>query len=113
MLRDVCCPFSIFARTIYPFPPRPPGGQERIMMSPTAEPIHDTTATCQDAGALMATFGITQEPGPYFHGGHLYDNPPHPGHYAQRHLPRSAAPMGRDGADSWDAGALMVTFGIT
>jgi hypothetical protein len=42
-------------------------------MSPTAEPIHDTTATCQDAGTLMATFGITQEPGPYVYGGHRYD----------------------------------------
>jgi hypothetical protein len=82
-------------------------------MSPTAEPIHATTATCQDAGALMATFGITQEPGPYVYGGHRYDKLTDAVHYAQRHLPRSAAPMGRDGADSQDAGALMATFGIT
>ena len=82
-------------------------------MSPTAEPIHATTATCQDAGTLMTTFGITQEPGPYVYGGHRYDKLTDAVHYAQRHLPRSAAPMGRDGADSRDAGTLMATFGIT
>jgi hypothetical protein len=54
------------------------------MMSPTAEPIHDTTATCQDAGTLMATFGITQEPGPYVYGGHRYDKLTDAVHYAQR-----------------------------
>ena len=55
-------------------------------MSPTAEPIHDTTATCQDAGTLMATFGITQEPGPYVYGGHRYDKLTDAVHYAQRHF---------------------------
>jgi hypothetical protein len=82
-------------------------------MSPTAEPIHATTATCQDAGTLMATFGITQEPGPYVYGGHRYDKLTDAVHYAQRHLPRSAAPIIRDGAESQDTGTLMATFGIT
>jgi hypothetical protein len=83
------------------------------MMSPTAEPIHDTTATCQDAGTLMAAFGITQEPGPYVYGGHRYDKLLDAVRYAQRQLPTSAAHMGRDGEDSQDAGTLMATFGIT
>jgi hypothetical protein len=61
----------------------------------------------------MATFGITQEPGPYVYGGHRYDKLTDAVHYAQRHLPRSAAPIIRDDADSRDAGTLMATFGIT
>jgi len=38
----------------------------------------------QDAGTLMATFGITQEPGPYVYGGHRYDKLTDAVHYAQR-----------------------------
>ena len=53
-------------------------------MHPTAEPIHDATATFRDAGTLMATFGITQEPGPYVYGGHRYDKLTDAVHYAQR-----------------------------
>jgi hypothetical protein len=82
-------------------------------MSPTAEPIHATTATCQDAGMLMATFGITQAPGPYVYGGHRYDKLIDAVHYAQRQLPTSAAHIKREGEDSQDAGTLMATFGIT
>jgi hypothetical protein len=33
---------------------------------------------------LMATLGITQEPGPYVYGGHRYDNLTAAVHYAQR-----------------------------
>jgi hypothetical protein len=82
-------------------------------MTPTAEQIHDATETFRDAGTLMATFGITQEPGPYVYGGHRYDKLTDAVQYAQRHLPRSAAPIIRDGAESRDAGTLMATFGIT
>ena len=53
-------------------------------MSPTTEHTHDTPATFQDAGTLMATFGITQEPGPYVYGGHRYDKLLDAVHYAQR-----------------------------
>ena len=82
-------------------------------MTPTAEPLHNATATCRDEGTLMATFGITQAPGPYVYGGYRYDKLLDAVRYAQRHLPPSAAPMGRDGADSQDEGTLMATFGIT
>jgi hypothetical protein len=54
------------------------------MMSPKAEPSHDTTVTCQDAGTLMALFGITQAPGPYVYGEHRYDKLTDAVHYAQR-----------------------------
>ena len=80
-------------------------------MSPTAEPIHDTTATCQDAGTLMATFGITQEPGPYVYGGHRYDKLTDAVHYAQRQQASRAAPIRREGADGRDARTLMAMFG--
>src|SRR6266851_1478542 len=53
MLRDVCCPLSIYARTIYPFTPRPPVGRERIMMSPTAEQIHYSTETFNECSRLV------------------------------------------------------------
>src|SRR5215216_6690666 len=54
-------------------------------MHPTAESIHDATATFRDEDTLMATFGITQEPGPYVYGGHRYDKLTDAVHYAQRH----------------------------
>jgi hypothetical protein len=82
-------------------------------MIPTAAPIPRATETVQDAGMLMATFGITQEPGPYVYGAHRYAKLTDAVHAAQRHQPPSAAPRGRDGADSRDAGTLMATFGIT
>jgi hypothetical protein len=82
-------------------------------MSLTAEPIHNTTATFQDADTLMATFGITQAPGPYVYGGHRYDKLLDAVHYAQQQQPTSAAHIIRDGEDSRDAGTLMATFGIT
>ena len=53
-------------------------------MTPPAEPLHDVTATCRDEGTLMATFGITQEPGPYVYGGHRYDKLTDAVQYAQR-----------------------------
>ena len=53
-------------------------------MNLTAAPIHDATATCRDEDTLMATFGITQEPGPYVYGGHRYDKLTDAVHYAQR-----------------------------
>jgi hypothetical protein len=53
-------------------------------MSPAAENIHDATATGRDEGTLMATFGITQEPGPYVYRGHRYDKLLDAVHYAQR-----------------------------
>jgi hypothetical protein len=61
----------------------------------------------------MATFGITQEPGPYVYGGHRYDKLTDAVHYARRHLPTSAAHIVQDGEDSQDEGALTATFGIT
>ena len=54
-------------------------------MTPTAEPLHDATATCRDEGTLMATFGITQAPGPYVYGGYRYDKLLDAVRYAQRH----------------------------
>jgi hypothetical protein len=53
-------------------------------MHPTAAPLHDATATCQDDGTLKATFSITQEPGPYVYGGHRYDKLTAAVHDAQR-----------------------------
>jgi hypothetical protein len=82
-------------------------------MNPTAEPIHDATATCRNEGTLMATFGITQEPGPYVYGGHRYDRLTDAVHYAQRQLPTIAAHSVREGEGSQDEGTLMATFGIT
>ena len=54
-------------------------------MTPTAEPLHNATATCRDEGTLMATLGITQAPGPYIYGGHRYDKLLDAVQYAQRH----------------------------
>lgn len=56
-------------------------------MSSTAQPSHDTPATVQDADTLMATFGITQAPGPYIYGGYRYDKLLDAVRYAQRQLP--------------------------
>jgi hypothetical protein len=53
-------------------------------MNLTAAPIHDATATCRDEDTLMATFGITQEPGSYVYGGHRYDKLTDAVQYAQR-----------------------------
>jgi hypothetical protein len=55
------------------------------MMSPTVEPIHDAPATVQDADTLMATFGITQAPGPYVYSGYRYDKLLDAVRYAQQH----------------------------
>jgi hypothetical protein len=83
------------------------------MMSPTAEPIRDIPATIQDADTLMATFGITQAPGPYVYGGYRYDKLQDAVRYAQRHQTASTVPLGRDSDDNRDAAMLMATFGIT
>ena len=82
-------------------------------MNLTAAPIHDATATCRDEDTLMATFGITQAPGPYVYGGHRYDKLTDAVQYAQRQLPTIAAHSVREGEDSQDEGTLMATFGIT
>jgi hypothetical protein len=53
-------------------------------MTPPTAPLHNATATCRDAGTLMATLGITPEPGPYVYGGHRYDELTDAVQYTQR-----------------------------